>query len=148
MKNFPLFNLFGFNNDVPSSPSQLFDRFSPKYVGGLTDVQFRDAYKQGRRDFCQTTLDGVDLQGIQLRELQLRYSDLRFARNLNLADLTGADLMGVDLSGTHLSGFNFSSAVLCDANLRGANLAENELTELPSGILDALNALWYFSSEM
>ncbi len=107
-----------------------------------------ESYSQGRRDFAQEELNGIDIQRVKLAGINLYQSNLQGV-NFNGCDLANADLGRANLSDSHLKdcnlskvyfgyadleradlrGSNLSGANLKYANLRGANLCGANLSD-------------------
>ncbi|MCS6782968.1 MAG: serine/threonine-protein kinase [Gloeomargarita sp. SKYBB_i_bin120] len=136
-------------------------RATPIETGGaestrLSPAQFKQALRQGRKDFAGYDLRGYDLQGqvmvgciltgailanANLRECILEEANLGRANlqganlqranmhkaYLSFANLQGADLRNADLTEAYLRNANLRDANLCGANLEGALVAEEQL---------------------
>jgi uncharacterized protein YjbI with pentapeptide repeats len=94
----------------------------------LTDGQFWAAVRDGRRDFKNVILVGVNLAQKPLQGYLFTGADFRMARpGGEGVDLTSAELSGANLQGVNLQGANLENAILQAANLRGTQLSRSNL---------------------
>ncbi len=88
----------------------------------MNKEQLQSSYQNGRRDFTNLDLSGLDLTGINLEGADLTGS------NLTGANLSGARLQHTNLTGAYLGRANLIGAYLGRANLTGANLTRVKLS--------------------
>ncbi|MBF2055875.1 MAG: pentapeptide repeat-containing protein [Cyanobacterium sp. T60_A2020_053] len=103
----------------------------------IGNIDIKNYYNLGERDFPKQQLRRIDLRGAKLRGINLQGSDLSYAdlRDIDLsnADLRNcyfneANLTGANLTGANLTGAYFIKAYLIKANLRKAIVKEAYLT--------------------
>lgn len=90
------------------------------------------AYGNGKRDFSQQKLEGLNLSGVKLTKSIFRYGDLQ---NITLTDANlfqvnfyGANLSNANLSNSNLIQAYLSNSNLENVNLKGANLVSADFT--------------------
>lgn len=97
----------------------------------MNKEQLQKEYQNGRRDFSNLNLSGLDLTNINLKGADLTGVNLSGAcvhyANLTNANLTGANLSGAylywaNLANTNLTNANLSNVDFHDTNLKGADL--------------------------
>lgn len=117
------------------------------------EEQFLSAFNNGKKDFSDQDLQGLNLQGGKLNKCIFRYSQLQgiiladtnlsqanfYGADLNLANLTNANLTesylsksnleNADLKGANLASADFTNANLTNANLCGANLKNAKINQ-------------------
>ncbi|BAQ64632.1 serine/threonine-protein kinase [Geminocystis sp. NIES-3709] len=94
--------------------------------------KFLTAFNNGKKDFSDQNLQGLNLVGGKLNKCIFRYSQLQGAifteASLSQANFYGADLSNADLTNTNLVQTYFSKSNLENADLKGANLGSADLT--------------------
>jgi serine/threonine protein kinase, bacterial len=154
MLNYQIANTPASDKNRPATPAKPpgVKKVAPK----LDTNAVVEGFKNGRKDFAQQALNGLNLSklnlpGVIFHESQLTQTNFQksnlsnadFGRaNLSqadlrnallcrayfgYADLEGADLRGADLSFAHLSYANLKGANLCGANLSNAKVTEEQL---------------------
>ncbi|MDV2998735.1 MAG: Serine/threonine-protein kinase B [Chroococcopsis gigantea SAG 12.99] len=86
-----------------------------------------ESYNQGRRDFAQEELNGLDMQKVRLMGINLYQSNLQNV-NFNGSDLANADLGRANLSDSHMKDCNLAKVYLGYADLERADLRGSNLT--------------------
>ncbi|MCF7799942.1 pentapeptide repeat-containing protein [Candidatus Babeliales bacterium] len=102
---------------------EFFHRIAIRTDGQDYKEKIRAEFHEGKRDFSNRIMVGVNFAGLDLSEI-----------NLSGAILIGADLRGVNLNEANLNGADLSGANLAGANLAKINLKEANLT---NAILDS-----------
>ena len=105
-------------------------------IATLTNEEFHQELKSGRKDFrktritnadlVDTNLDGVNLSGVNLRNVNMSRSSLQNAQ-LHKTKLVGANLDSANLKGASLSRANLKDAQASWADLRNTNLSNTRL---------------------
>ena len=102
----------------------------------LTNEEFHQELKYGRKDFRKTritnpdlveaNLDGVNLSGVNLSKVNMSRASLQNAQ-LHKTKLVGANLDSANLKGASLSRANLKDAQASWADLRNTNLSNTRL---------------------
>lgn len=105
-----------------------FSSDNSKLSGKMTLHAFKAAYSEGKRDFADCDISGLELPLFDLSQVNL-YGSKLIGTNLKGANLYKADLSSAGLNGANLQGANLSHAYLYYANLSEADLRGADLSE-------------------
>lgn len=111
----------------------------------LSEAEFLQDFRDGRRDFS-----GMDFYHVDLRDTDLCGVNFERARFFSIglfhrANLEGVNFMHAELMGCNFFGANLRNANLTDANLMGANLLEANFdgADFWFARMPPLNWLWF-----
>lgn len=103
------------------------------------EERFITALRNGKKDFSEQDLQGLNLEGEKLNRCIFRYSSLQDA-NLSQVQACQGNFYGANLTNTNFSKANLAQAYFVKSNLQNANFKGADLTSADFTNADVTNA--------